>query len=67
MCYNDSMTKITVAEAARRLGRNGQTIRDYIHYGWIKAEKWGRFWIIEESELEKVRDVRQGKRYITKS
>jgi predicted site-specific integrase-resolvase len=66
MCYNQGMAKIPVQQFADRVGKHPQTVRDWIKLGWIEAEKFGKMWIIKESEIEKVKDIRQGKRHITK-
>jgi excisionase family DNA binding protein len=43
---------VTVPEAARRLGRNPETIRRWIRAGKLPAEKIGTQHMIEESDLE---------------
>ena len=42
---------ITVPEAARRLGRNPETIRRWIRSGRLKASKVGTQHVIEEADL----------------
>jgi len=43
---------ITVPEAARRLGRDPETIRRWIRSGRLKASKVGTQHVIEESDLD---------------
>jgi excisionase family DNA binding protein len=43
---------ITVPEAARRLGRNPETIRRWIRAGKLPAHKIGTQHMIEEADLE---------------
>jgi excisionase family DNA binding protein len=42
---------ITVPEAARRVGRNPETVRRWIREGRLKARKIGTQHVIEEDEL----------------
>jgi excisionase family DNA binding protein len=43
---------LTVPEAARRTGRNPETIRRWIRSGRLRARKIGTQHVIEESDLE---------------
>ena len=43
---------ITVPEAARRIGRDPETIRRWIRSGRLKASKVGTQHVIEESDLD---------------
>jgi excisionase family DNA binding protein len=43
---------LTVPEAARRTGRNPETIRRWIREGKLRASKVGTQHVIEERELE---------------
>ncbi len=42
---------ITVAEAARRLGRSIEQVRRYLREGKLKGERIGQQWFIEEGSL----------------
>lgn len=43
---------LTVPEAARRVGRNPETIRRWIRSGKLRASKVGTQHVIEEEDLE---------------
>ncbi len=43
---------LTVPEAARRVGRNPETIRRWIRSGRLRARKVGTQHVIEEADLE---------------
>jgi len=43
---------LTVPEAAKRLGRNPETIRRWIRSGKLRARKIGTQHVIEETDLE---------------
>jgi excisionase family DNA binding protein len=45
---------ITVPEAARRSGRNPETIRRWIRAGKLRSEKVGTQHLIDERELEEL-------------
>jgi excisionase family DNA binding protein len=47
---------LTVPEAARRVGRDPETIRRWIRSGRLRARKVGTQHVIEESDLEAVID-----------
>jgi excisionase family DNA binding protein len=47
---------LTVPEAARRAGRNPETIRRWIRSGRLRARKIGTQHVIEEEDLEAVLD-----------
>ena len=42
---------ITVAEAARRLGRSIEQVRRYLREGKLKGQRIGQQWFIEEGSL----------------
>lgn len=49
---------LTVPEAARRVGRNPETVRRWIRSGLLRARKVGTQHVIEERDLEQlVEDV----------
>lgn len=43
---------LTVPEAARRIGRNPETVRRWIREGRLRAHKVGTQHVIEEADLE---------------
>ena len=43
---------LTVPEAARRIGRNPETVRRWIREGRLRATKVGTQHVIEESDLQ---------------
>jgi excisionase family DNA binding protein len=43
---------ITVAEAARRLGRSLEQVRRYLREGKLKGQRVGGQWFVEEASLE---------------
>ena len=45
---------ITVPEAARRIGRDPETIRRWIRSGRLKASKIGTQHVIEEADLDEL-------------
>jgi excisionase family DNA binding protein len=47
---------LTVPEAARRMGRNPETIRRWIREGRLAAHKVGTQHVIDESDLDAVID-----------
>jgi excisionase family DNA binding protein len=50
---------ITVPEAARRLGKNPETIRRWIREGKLPAQRIGTQHLIAEADLEQVGDGEQ--------
>jgi excisionase family DNA binding protein len=46
-----SVGKVTVEEAARRLGRNPELVRRWLREGRLKGEAFGHVWAIDEREL----------------
>ena len=48
---------MTVPEAARRAGRDPETIRRWIRLGRLRARKVGTQHVIEEEDLESVLDI----------
>jgi excisionase family DNA binding protein len=53
---NKSMSdKLTVAEAAELLGYHENHVRRLLRSGVIKAEQFSRIWIIDRSEVERVK------------
>jgi excisionase family DNA binding protein len=49
---------LTVPEAARRAGRDPETVRRWIRLGRLRARKIGTQHVIEEADLEAVLDDR---------
>lgn len=47
---------MTVPEAARRAGRNPETIRRWIREGKLRARKVGTQHVLEEADLDEVLD-----------
>ncbi len=47
---------LTVPEAAKRAGRNAETIRRWIREGKLRARKVGTQHVIEDDDLESVLD-----------
>ncbi len=45
---------LTVPEAAKRLGRNAETVRRWIRSGKLRARKIGTQHLIEEADLEQI-------------
>jgi excisionase family DNA binding protein len=45
---------VTVPEAARRIGRNPETIRRWIREGKLRSEKVGTQHLIDERDLEAI-------------
>jgi excisionase family DNA binding protein len=45
---------LTVPEAARRVGRNPETVRRWIREGKLRARKVGTQHVIEEADLEEM-------------
>jgi len=52
---------LTTKEAAEILGVNRSRVRQLILAGRLKAEKFGRDWLINESDLDGVRDRKSGR------
>jgi excisionase family DNA binding protein len=50
VCYYYNM--LTVPEAAKRTGRNPETVRRWIREGKLRAHKVGTQHVIEEQDLE---------------
>ena len=51
---------ITVAEAARRLGRSLEQVRRYLREGKLKGQRVGGQWFVEEASLPLRYQVRSG-------
>lgn len=49
--YPDGMALITLREAGRRLGVKPDTLLKAIHRGRMTGHKYGRDWLVEESEV----------------
>jgi excisionase family DNA binding protein len=47
---------LTVPEAARRIGRNPETVRRWIRQGKLRSHKVGTQHVIEEADLEAALD-----------
>ncbi|MGH8898091.1 MAG: helix-turn-helix domain-containing protein [Egibacteraceae bacterium] len=50
---------LTVPEAAKRCGRNLQTVRRWIRSGRLRAKKIGTQHVIEEADLDLIGEVEQ--------
>jgi excisionase family DNA binding protein len=50
----DTTTMLTVPEAAKRTGRNPETVRRWIREGKLRAHKVGTQHVIEEQDLEAI-------------
>lgn len=48
---------LTIPEAARRTGRNAETIRRWVRAGRLRAEKVGTQYLVDESDLDAVADA----------
>ena len=46
------MQLLDVKTAAARLALHPETVRDYLRDGILRGVKTGRFWKVEESEVE---------------
>jgi excisionase family DNA binding protein len=53
---------ITVAEAARRLGRSLEQVRRYLREGKLKGQRIGGQWFVEEASLPLRYQIRSGRR-----
>lgn len=49
------MALVTLARAAQALGISASTLRVQVHRGKLRAEKYGRDWLVEETEVERYR------------
>ena len=54
--YYFGMKKLTARQAAEKLGVNDSRIRQLIGTGKLPAEKYGNLWLVDEKDLELVRD-----------
>jgi excisionase family DNA binding protein len=52
---------LTLAQAAERLGRSVNTLREQIRRGRLHAQKIGRDWLVEEAEVERYRRENLGR------
>jgi excisionase family DNA binding protein len=50
--YGGTPLMLTVPEAARRVGRNPETVRRWIREGKLRATKVGTQHVIEEADLQ---------------
>ncbi len=48
---------LTVPQAARRVGRNPETVRRWIRAGRLRAEKVGTQHVVDERELDRLVDT----------
>ena len=48
---------LTVPEAARRTGRNPETIRRWIRAGRLRAEKVGTQYLVDEEDLDAMEEA----------
>jgi excisionase family DNA binding protein len=51
---------LTVPEAARKVGRNPETVRRWIREGRLRARKIGTQHVIEEADLEAITGTETG-------
>ena len=51
---------VTVAEAARRLGRSIEQVRRYLREGKLKGQRIGGQWFVEEASLPLRYQIRSG-------
>lgn len=49
--YPSALDLISLKEAAQRLGLSPETLRSAIHRGKMTGHKYGRDWLVEESEV----------------
>jgi len=61
MQYNLGMAKLTTRQAAERLGKTEQAVRNLIGKGRINAEKFGSVWAIDEEEIERFLPAKIGR------
>lgn len=54
--YAFGMNKLTARQAAERLGVNDSRVRQLIQSKKLPAEKYGNLWLINEADLELVKD-----------
>jgi excisionase family DNA binding protein len=47
----DTSETVTVAEAAKRLGRSEEQVRRYLRAGRLKGQRVGNQWFIDERDL----------------
>lgn len=50
------MKKLTAKQAAEKLNVNDSRVRQLINSGKLPAEKYGNLWLIDEQDLELVKD-----------
>lgn len=50
------MKKLTARQAAEKLGVNDSRIRQLIGTGKLPAEKYGNLWLVDEKDLELVKN-----------
>lgn len=50
------MKKVTAKQAAEKLNVNDSRVRQLINSGKLPAEKYGNLWLIDEKDLELVKD-----------
>jgi excisionase family DNA binding protein len=50
------MTKLTAKQVAEKLNVNDSRVRQLINSGRLPAEKYGNLWLIDEKDLELVKD-----------
>ena len=59
-CYGSSMM-IGTTDAAKRLGISPMRVRQLVEAGRLPAQKIGRTWVVDERDLERVRDRKPGR------
>lgn len=50
------MKKLTAKQVAEKLNVNDSRVRQLINSGKLPAEKYGNLWLIDEKDLELVKD-----------
>lgn len=51
---------LTTAQAAQKLGKKAVTIRKHIASGKLPATRVGRDWLIDEEDLDLIRNLKRG-------
>ncbi len=54
--YSFGMKKLTAKQVAEKLGVNDSRVRQLIQSKKLPAEKYGNLWLINEADLELVKD-----------
>lgn len=54
--------QLTTNEIAKKVNRTRQRIHQYIQDGLIAAEKIGRDWLVEDTQIEVIRNLPDGRK-----